>query len=384
MRPLRIALVTESFYPAVDETTTTAKAVLDRLVDLGHRPLVIAPTPGLGTYRGAAVRRVSPLDAPGGQVRDALAAFAPDLLLALSPGRVGRKALKHARRQGVPSLVVEGSALLDVSADYWRRKVARRADAVVVTSTWMAGRLHEIDLDVPVWHPGVDTAAFTPDLRDEWLHSRWARPRAGERVQTDLVVVGYVGALHQRHGVRRLADLAALPGIRLVVVGDGPERERLASRLPQATLLGTLSTSDLGVALPSLDVLVHPGEHETSCHVLREAAASGVPVVAPRSGGAAGVVDHLGTGVLYDPRSSQGLARAVAAVAGDSRRALLGRHGREQALERTWVQAVDELLVEHLTPLAALGGGVRRPGGPRPRSVASLTPPDTDRVASRE
>ncbi len=48
---MRIALVTETFYPAVDGTTTTLKAVADRLVDLGHTVRIIAPGPGLATNR---------------------------------------------------------------------------------------------------------------------------------------------------------------------------------------------------------------------------------------------------------------------------------------------------------------------------------------------
>ena len=46
---MRIALVTEAFYPAVDGTTRTVKAVADRLIDSGHEVNIVAPGPGLGT-----------------------------------------------------------------------------------------------------------------------------------------------------------------------------------------------------------------------------------------------------------------------------------------------------------------------------------------------
>lgn len=356
MSPARIAIVTESFYPAVDATTTTLRATVDRLVDRGHELLVVAPGPGLASYRGVRVHRVSTLEKVGTQVRDVLATFAPDVVHLSSPGRLGRKALKHARALDLPTLVVEHSPLLDTSADYWRRKVAHRADRVVVTSRWMRERVAELEVDAPVWAPGVDTAAFTPGLRDQWLHDSWARvgSRAGEQV-----VVGYVGGLDKRHGVRHLAALADLPGVRPVVIGDGPERGWLESHLPGAKMLGTLQTGDLTVALPSLDVLVHPGEHQTCGHVLREAAASGVPVVAPRSGGAPEAVRHLESGLLYDPRSRRGLLDAVDAVVRDRRRALLGSRARELALARTWTAAVDELLDTHLLPLVPAPTGSR-------------------------
>ena len=128
------------------------------------------------------------------------------------------------------------------------------------------------------------------------------------------------------------------------MIGAGPQQDWLQAKAPDAKLVGPLHTGDLTIALPSLDVLVHPGEHETCCHALREAAASGVPVVAPRSGGAPDVVRHLETGLLYDPRDPRDLRRAVTAVVADKHRALLGKRARELAQLRTWTDAVDELV----------------------------------------
>lgn len=341
---MKIVLATESFYPALDGTTTTLKATADRLIDTGHTVRIVAPGPGLGSYRGCDVVRVRPLEPTGAQVRDAIDAFAPDLVQAHSPRTVGRKALKFARRAGVPTVAVEQSPVHDLAADYWRAKVAERADRVLVTSPWMVERAAELGVDAGLWEPGVDPVAFTPALRDQWLHGAWSKATsaAGSKV-----VVGHVGGLHKSAGVRRLADLAAVPGIRLVVIGAGPERNWLARRLPDARFTGPLGTGDLTVALPTLDVLVHPGEHETDCHALREAGAAGVPVVAPRAGGARHVVRHLDTGVLYDAADRRDLARAVTAVAADSRRGLLGAAGREVAGRRTWADAVDELVAAH-------------------------------------
>jgi phosphatidylinositol alpha 1,6-mannosyltransferase len=346
---MRIALVTETFYPATDGTTTTLKAVADRLVDTGHEVQIVAPGPGITSYRGCPVVRIRPLEPLGAQVRTALDAFRPNLVHVTSPGALGRKALKHTHRQGIASVVVEQGAAMDVAGDYWRAKVADRADTVLVTSSWMVGRMAEFGVTAALWRPGVDTDAYTPALRDQWLHDVWSRATAPSGPQ---VVVGYVGGLHKRHGVRRLAELASIPSARLVVIGAGPQHDWLQAKIPDAKLVGPLHTGDLTIALPSLDVLVHPGEHETCCHALREAAASGVPVVAPRSGGASDVVRHLETGLLYDPHDARDLRRAVTAVVADKRRALLGQRARELAGSRTWIDAVDELVAEHY-PLAA-------------------------------
>ncbi|MCY7395855.1 MAG: glycosyltransferase [Nocardioides sp.] len=351
MRSLRVTLVAECFYPAVDGTTTMVKAVADRLVDTGHTVEIIAPGPGLASYRGCAVRRISPLSGPGAQVRDALAAFVPDAVQVTGAGSIatlGRKALKYARRQQIRSVVVQTSPVADLLWDQWRAKVADRAARVLVTAPWLVDTMARQGAAVDLWLPGVDTSAFSPGLRDSWLHDSWARARAAAG---PLVVVGYVGSLHKRHGVRRLAELADLPGTRLVVVGDGPQRGWLQHRLPGARFVGELGTGDLAVAMSSLDVLVHPGEQETCCHALREAAASGVPVVAPRSGGAGDLVRSLETGLLYDPAEPGGLVRAVSAVVRDRHRALMGVHARDLATARTWRDAVDELVLEHLRHL---------------------------------
>ena len=352
---MRIALVTEAFYPAVDGTTRTVKAVADRLIDTGHEVSIVAPGPGLGTYRRSRVARVSGRERLGSRVREVLTDLRPDLVHVTSPAALGRKALKHAARLGIPTVVVEQSPVLDLSADYWRAKVADRADTLLVTAPWMLDRARDLGADPVLWSPGVDTAAFNPALRDRWLHGSWSR---GPRSRAPLVTVGFVGSLEARHGVRRLAELAAVPGIRPIVIGEGSMRRWLTSRLPGARFTGALETGALTVALASLDLLVHPGEHETCCHALREAAASGTPVVAPRSGGASDVVRSLETGLLYDPVDARGLQRAVAAVAADPHRALLGARARELVLGRDWQAAVDEHVERHHRPLVRRGSGI--------------------------
>jgi phosphatidylinositol alpha 1,6-mannosyltransferase len=361
---MRIALVTETFYPAVDGTVTTVRSVADRLIDTGHEVRIVAPGPGLTSYRRSQVVRVPALGSAavpgrlrtGRQVRAALDDFAPDLVHATSPGTLGRHALEHARRLGVATLVVEQSPLMDVTADHWRKKVADRADAVLVTSGWMVDRLAEFGVRAGLWTPGVDTDAFSPQLRDPRLRASWSRARSRSG---PLVTVGCLGSLRRRNDVRRLAQLAYVPGIRPVVLGDGPQLERLRSRLPEAKFTGALGPGDLAVALASLDLLVHPGERETCCHALREAAASGVPVVAPRAGGAPDVVRHLESGLLYDPADPHGMTRAVAAVAADSRRSLLGTQARVLSTGRGWASAVDELVARHYVPLAAAAASTR-------------------------
>lgn len=346
MTALRITLVTESFYPQVDETTPTVRHAAHELIRLGHTVQLIAPAPGLTSYRHHEVARIRS-GGRGAQIRAALERFGPDVVHVTSPGPIGRRALKQARQLGLPTLVSQQTPVPAAVADAWLSRVAARADRVVVTAPWQGKALGALGVTTHLWRPGVDLDTFSPDRRDAGLHDRWARVG---RPDGPRVVVGFAGELRRRYDVRRLAELAAVPAIRPVIIGDGPQRAWLADRLPEAKLTGTLSSGDLAVAIASLDVLVHPAERLTCAHALRAAAASAVPVVAMRSGGAPDVVTHLETGLLVDPTDQRGLAEAVAALAGDSRRSLLGREARAQQ-QRTWADAVADLLDEHYPAL---------------------------------
>jgi phosphatidylinositol alpha 1,6-mannosyltransferase len=302
------------------------------------------------------VTRVEGRWTAGRELAAALAAWSPDVVLVLSPGALGRAALVQARRRGTRTVVVEQSPLLDVTAGYWRSTVAGRADELLVTSGWMVDRVAELGAHAGLWRPGVDTAAYTPARRDPWLLDRWAARQApggpASRSRTGVpAVVGHVGPLRRRQGVRRLAALAARPDVALVVVGDGPERGWLEHHLPHARFTGPLSSGELASVLPSLDVLVATDRHGTCCHALRAAAAAGVPSVAPRSGGATEVVRHGVTGLLHDPADDAAFVAAVAALGADPQRGEMGRRARELST-RTWSEAIDELLARHL-PAAA-------------------------------
>jgi len=361
---MRITLVTESYYPAVDAATTTVKNLADRLIDTGHEVQFVAPGPGLASYRRSPIARIRPLDQPGRQVQAALESFGPDLVHVTSPGRLGRKALKFAERIDVPTLTVQQAVVNDLTSEYWVRKVADRSDHLVVTCEWMQRRLARYGLETPDrWVPGVASAAFGPQLRDDYLHGKWSRKRSPEGPR---VVVGYVGSLHKRNGVRRLVEAAAVPGVRVVVIGDGTQKPWLKDNVPDAKFLGRLESGGLATAMASLDVLLHPGTGETDCLALREAMASGVPVVAPAAGGVTDVIEHGVTGLLFDPAEDLGLRRAVALLAGSAeKRASMGAAARTAIEGRDWAVAADELIATHYRRAIAVHEGAKPdPGAP--------------------
>jgi phosphatidylinositol alpha 1,6-mannosyltransferase len=154
----------------------------------------------------------------------------------------------------------------------------------------------------------------------------------------------------------RRSDLAAisdLPGTRLVIVGDGPERAALQRILPRAHFTGQLTGEALPAVLASFDLFVHPGELETFCQTIQEAMASGVPVVATGRGGPLDLVEPSRTGWLYRPGDLLHLRSHVLDLIGDdAKREAFAEAAFESVQSRTW-PVVCELLVHHYTEVVA-------------------------------
>jgi len=359
---VRIAIVTESFLPQVNGVSNTVRHVVEGLTAVGHEVLVVAPGPGDTSYSGARVVRLRsvplpryasfPVGLPDRRaLADVLSRFAPDVVHLASPAVLGAAGMSVARRLGLPTVAVFQTDLVGFARQYrlradtavwaWIRRIHSRVDRTLAPSTFTALQLRAAGVPrVALWGRGVNLDLFRPDRRNEGLRRRLAPD--GE------LLVGYVGRLAAEKQVRRLVGLAGIPGVRLVVVGDGPEREALQRALPTAQFLGLLRGEELATAFASLDVFVHTGEHETFCQTVQEAQASGVATVAPAAGGPLDLVDDGATGLLYNPSDRHGLQRAVRSLARDPQmRARLVTGGAARVAGRTWGQVVDELVTQH-------------------------------------
>ncbi len=360
---MRVAIVTESFFPQVNGVTNTVRHTVDRLLETGHETLVVAPGPGLGSYRTARVVRTRSvalpayrsfaLGLPDAEVERALAAFRPDVVHLASPIALGAVGLRAARRLGVPTVAVYQTDIAAFARQYgipadtaigrWVGRIHRRASRTLVPSTSSYTQLEALGVaDLHLWRRGVSLDLFDPRYRSPQLHDHWTR------CHPEHVVVGYVGRLAAEKQVRRLTEIASIPGTRLVVVGDGPARRSLERRLPQAKFTGMLRGTDLARAFASLDVFVHTGEAETFCQTVQEAQASGVPVVAPAVGGPLDLVDHGRTGLLYDPSDRKSFRRAVSGLVADpSLRQAFAARALDTVTGRSWASVVDELVHVH-------------------------------------
>ncbi|MFF5473291.1 glycosyltransferase family 4 protein [Streptomyces achromogenes] len=368
---MRVVIVTESFPPDVNGVAHCALQTARHLVDRGHHPLVVAPAPAPGTGSGpdapCQVVRVPSLPLPGyPQVRvalpsrrlaAALVAHRPDVVHLAGPFVLGVRGMAAAARLGIPAVAVYQTDLAGYARTYmgageaaaWRRirSVHAAADRTLAPSSAARSDLEEHGVPrVALWPRGVDTVRFRPSHRDEAL--RRALAPHGERI------VGYVGRLAPEKRVELLSGVCGLPGVRVVVVGDGPSRGQLAEALPGAVFLGRRTGGELARIFASLDLFVHTGPFETFCQTVQEAMASGVPVVAPAAGGPLDLVAHGRTGLLVPPGDATAVQEAVRALAADpARRAAYGAAARASVEGRTWAAVGDQLIDHYDQVLAA-------------------------------
>lgn len=365
---LRVAIATESFLPTVNGVTTSVLRVLDHLRSRGHDAIVIAPSAGApSSYAGFPVFEVPavpyrrfPVGLPSPQVQQILDSFSPDALHVASPFVLGATAIAAADRLGIPSVAIyqtdvagyaRRNGLAAASGLAWRviRLIHERADLTLAPSSAALGDLHRAGLSrLELWGRGVDLERYHPRSRAS-AAARELRARVAPRGE---LVVGYVGRLAPEKRVDRLAALAGLRGIRVLVAGDGPSRPALERRLRGMPIewLGELHGDDLATAYAASDVFVHTGSEETFGQTLQEAGATGLPVVAPRAGGPIDIVEEGVTGFLVDPDDARGWREAVARLAADpALRSRMGEAARRRMLSRSWDSIGDELVHHYLS-----------------------------------
>jgi phosphatidylinositol alpha 1,6-mannosyltransferase len=371
---VRVAIVAESFLPNVNGVTNSVLRVIEHLRHNGHEVIVIAPDTPRGeppadrVHDGVRVHRVRsamfpkitslPLGIPRPRMVGVLRGFDPDVVHLASPALLGWGGMHAARYLGVPTVAVFQTDVAGFAESYgigftakaawaWTRMVHSRVDRTLAPSTAAMENLavHRIPR-VFKWARGVDIAGFAPSARDEQLRRRWS--------PDGKPVVGFVGRLAPEKHVERLAVLARRDDLQLVIVGDGVDRTKLESTLPNAIFTGALYGEELATAYASMDVFVHPGEHETFCQAVQEAMASGLPVIAPDAGGPRDLVAPMHTGLLLSVAEFESrLSTSVDHLLAERQRYSVA--ARRSVLGRTW-PAICEELIDHYEAVMGMRG----------------------------
>ena len=355
---MRIAYFTETFLPATDGVVTRLRHTIDELLKMGDEMLVIAPKygEGPGSYEGVPIHRVSSVPFPpypqiklapiNPGVGAALRRFGPDLIHAVNPFVLGWGAPFYSRRMNVP-LVASYHTNVAAYASFYKldlfdrvtrwhtRRLHNQAALNLCTSEATLRYLSREGIErLHLWPQGVDGRRFHPDKFSKDCRVRLTNGHPAERLLL------YVGRLSQEKNIGKLkAVLREVPGVRLALVGDGPARRDLEQEYADTPTVftGALHGEQLAAAFASADAFLFPSITETLGMAMIEALASGLPVLAARTGATGEVVGDGETGLLYDPGSDAALVAAVRKLfSDDGLRLQMGRRARAAAEKRDW------------------------------------------------
>ena len=293
-------------------------------------------------HRFASVRRLSMIW-PGGLIR-AIRAIAPDVVHTHSG--VWYKASLAARHAGVPRLVHTDHGRYH--PDPWHARLldglaARRTDVVVAVSD--ALRRQMVETVVPrssrvcVVVNGVDTARYRPRPVNGVLRAELGLPAGGP-------VIGSIGRLDAIKAYDVMIQAFALlqadgcegPAPALALIGDGPERARLAALIEQKGLRGKARLAgwrkDVEQVYPLFDVFTLSSWSEGTSLGLLEAMSSGVCPIVTEVGGSPAVLGERLHHRLVPPGDAMALATAWRdALAHPARRASDGAVARARVQE---------------------------------------------------
>jgi glycosyltransferase involved in cell wall biosynthesis len=227
-----------------------------------------------------------------------------------------------------------------------RAREARMASRVIVPSEYLRRMVIQWNVHearVRVIHSAVETGPLPATNRSAARQLlRWSPE------DRSLLAVARLTAWK---GVDHLIDaVARLSGVRLVVVGDGPERPalmaRAAARGVAADFVGALERDRTLVYLQASDYLVLYSGYEGLSHTILESLRAGTPVVASRRGGNPEIIRDGWNGILVDHPDPEALVAALERAFEGDTRDQLAAHATESVGPFSWSSVGPELIRE--------------------------------------
>jgi glycosyltransferase involved in cell wall biosynthesis len=328
--PSRIIVVTDAWTPQVNGVVRTLCAVRRELEARGHEMIVISPdlfaTLPCPTY--PEIRLAMPAPRTVGRM---IADLEPDAIHFATEGPLCLAARHWCLRRGLPFTTAFHTNFPDYMASrtglparlFWPyfRWFHAPANVVLASTPSIRRALAEEGIrQTHHWGRGVDLAQFSPEGRRHPQMEALVGP-----------VLLYVGRVAVEKNIEAFLTMDH-PGTK-VVVGDGPAREMLQARFPEALFLGLLGGEELASAYRAADALVFPSLTDTFGLVMIEALACGTPIAAYPVTGPIDIVTEA-SGCLHD-----NLARAVDGALARDRTACAAYGG-----SFTWSRSASEFL----------------------------------------
>ena len=336
----KIALITDAWYPQVNGVVRVTDTIRTLLVNRGYEVLVIDPT----QFRNITIpfyREIQLAFFPGRRLAQLLSAFNPDAVHVQTEGTLGFAARTYCQKHAIPFTTwyhTHFHFYLDMRFHGVLRFVMQVVRNFHNSSarTFVSTESLKKELDsqgftrVTVVPLGVDTTIFKRNL-------------APKVPQMQGPIYVFFSRLAQEKSPEEFLDLP-LKGTKLVI-GDGPDRERLEKKYSIAkggdsTFVGYKKGQELVDYLSVADVMIFPSRTETFGLAALEALACGVPVAAHNVLGPRDIITEGVDGYL-----SEDLAEAAQKCLTLDREAC-----RQKALHYSWDNSVDTFL-KNLVPI---------------------------------
>lgn len=294
--PMRIALISDAWYPQVNGVVRTLDTVRGELVAMGHTVTMVTPEQfksiACPTYPEI---RLS-IDAPF-TLAARLDAIGPTHIHIATEGPLGWAARRYCMKRGLPfttsfhtkfAELLKARLRIPLKVTYaLLRRFHAPARAVLVATPSMQRELHAHGFtNTALWTRGVDTVQFHPSDHYETLLD-YPRP-----------IWLYVGRVSVEKNLDAFLRLP-LAGTKLVV-GEGPALKAMQTRYPGAVFAGVKRGEALRQHYAGSDVFVFPSKSDTFGLVMLEALACGTPVAAYPVTGPRDVITDVRAGALDD------------------------------------------------------------------------------------
>ncbi|MAC88096.1 MAG: alpha-mannosyltransferase [Maricaulis sp.] len=301
-RPQRIMLVTDAWEPQVNGVVRTLSRTVEEARAMSHQVEVIHPGLGYKTFPMPTYPEIKLALGARKDIAQRFKAFEPEAIHIATEGPLGMAARRICVKWKLPfttsyhtkypEYINARFPFIPVGLGYaFMRWFHNASGRVMVTTPSMRDDLAARGFkNLTAWARGVDVDLFNPDKRfvgGEDVYAGLERP-----------VYVNVGRIAVEKNIETFLKLD-LPGTK-VVVGDGPQREELQERYPDAVFPGPKFGPELARWFADADVFVFPSWTDTFGLVNLEAMGCGTPVAAFPAHGPKDIIPGSGGGFIND------------------------------------------------------------------------------------
>lgn len=368
VRPrLKIAIVTETWPPEINGVALSLLQLCKGLQKQGHKILLIRPeqqgachdfTPSKECLvKAQSIPKYPSLQFGWPQflkVSQALDGFVPDVVHIVTEGPLGLSVLQAAKTKGIPissgfhSPFQEFSRFFDLAflvkpIQHYLRWFHNNTQLTCIPSKDTEYILRRFGVRCPlaIVGRGVDVACFSPVHSSDALRQQW-------KATSETRVMLYVGRLSPEKEIDVVVKAyiamkqVAQNDVKLVIVGDGPDRNRLEILCQSHDVIftGNLTGLNLAQAYASANVFVFASQVETFGNVVLEAMASGLPVIAYDYASAHLHVKNNETGWLSPLGQMDKLIQSIDQLPNNQQLKYMGIKAREAVQDVGWQHPV--------------------------------------------